>query len=648
MRYRAEIDGLRAVAVVPVILFHAGLTPFAGGFVGVDVFFVISGYLITAIIAADIQAGTFSVAGFYERRIRRLLPALAAMLAVSTALAALLFLPHDFREFSDSLIASVFSVSNIFFWRQAGYFNEQAILKPLLHTWSLSVEEQFYIVLPLVLLAVYKLRRGGWVPVLALLATLSFALSVVGVAKRPDAAFYLAPTRAWELLLGSLLAVGAVPAIRGRLLNEAAALLGLGLIGWSVFTFTETTPFPGANALFPCVGTALLIHASPHTTVGRLLALRPMVFVGAISYSLYLWHWPLLVFASYYRFEGLSAPDTAAVLGATVVAATLSWRFVERPFRSGDSILRGRRAFAHAAVAAVLFTTAGAYGHASGGWASRFSPRVAEVDAFAANRHEDPQRCQDRSPADVAQDRLCTIGAPDAPATWLVWGDSHAWSMNAQFDEALRDLGQKAIVASYNGCVPLFGVRRVAYQGPCLEFSESVRALVARHGIRNAVLVAYWTGYYHDTLQADPAAPQGRAEDTAAVLNRGLARTLDELAAAGVRIHLADPLPGARHSTPRAMAASLAWQRPIDNAFTLDEYMARNRDFFATLEAHGKDVRARLSLWKVICGDGRCAYDRDGAPLYFDDNHPTRDNFGFARDHVKSFLRGDRSFAENR
>src|SRR6056297_20083 len=337
MHYRADIDGLRALAVLPVLAFHAGLAPFSGGFVGVDVFFVISGYLIAGLILPRIRAGRFSLLEFYERRARRLLPALFVVMAVSGALAAALFLPAELREFGQSAVAATLFASNVLFSRETGYFETEAALKPLLHTWSLGVEEQFYLLFPLLLMALAARRAGrvALVPVLAALALASLALAAWAVPRAPAFAFYLLPTRLWELMLGALLAVAPLPALRRRAVREAAAAAGLAAILWAMLRYSEATPFPGPAALLPCLGAALVIHAgaSGPTAVSRALSLGPVVFVGLISYALYLWHWPVLVFAEYAAVRELTTVETGAALALSGVLAALTWRFVERPFR---------------------------------------------------------------------------------------------------------------------------------------------------------------------------------------------------------------------------------------------------------------------------------------------------------------------------
>lgn len=395
MQHRADVDGLRAVAVLLVIALHADVQPFSGGFVGVDVFFVISGYLITRIIVGEIERGRFSIARFYERRARRILPAFFAMAGCVWVASLLLLMPSDLQNFSRSLLAAAFSGSNILFWHDAGYFDAPSALKPLLHTWSLGVEEQFYLLLPAFLLLLTRLggsrsRKG----VLVLLTCLSFLLSVICTSWRPALAFYLLPSRAWELLLGSLLAIGAVPLPgRGRS-AEITAALGLALILLAGVAYSSATRFPGVAALLPTVGAALVLATAETTATGRALSWAPLVTVGKISYSLYLWHWPLLALARYAWGPALSASLTAALVATAFGLAWLSWRFVETPFRRPSWEHSPRRALAAAACMTAAFAALGAFGVGEQGLPGRLNDSARRYAAL-----------QDKTPYDRLYDR---------------------------------------------------------------------------------------------------------------------------------------------------------------------------------------------------------------------------------------------------
>lgn len=324
--HRADVDGLRALAVLSVIFFHAGLSRCQGGFVGVDIFYAISGYLITTLVAKDIEEGRFSFVSFYERRMRRIFPALFGVLIFCALGAIVLFILQDLIAFGKSLVATTLFISNFYFWRSAqplGYFAFNNASQQLLHTWSLSVEEQFYLVFPAALVLLFQWAKGRANACLALLATLSFCLSIWGTQHRPTATFYLFVPRAWELLIGALLATKAMPSLRNRVAREVAALLGLGLITVAVTRLTRATPFPGFSELLPCLGAGPIIYSGEHgaSFTNAALSYRPLAFVGVISYSLYLWHWPLLAFARYFAAGELSGAATAGVLTCSAIMA---------------------------------------------------------------------------------------------------------------------------------------------------------------------------------------------------------------------------------------------------------------------------------------------------------------------------------------
>ena len=344
-RYRPEVDGLRALAVVPVILFHAGFAAFAGGFVGVDVFFVISGYLIASIIVEEMRGGRFSFGQFFERRARRIIPALYAVIVVTIPLGWLFMLPDNFENFGQSVVATVGVSNNILLFKTSGYWDLANEFKPLLHTWSLGVEEQFYLVFPLLLLALVPRGKRATAWVLAVVAVLSLVSVQWFVATKPLAAFHLLPMRAWELLIGAIFAVTrsseAPHQVSRGGIASALSWLGLALILAPVFVYDASTPFPGVTALPPTVGTLLVImFASESNAVGRMLSSRVLVGIGLASYSAYLWHQPLFAFIRLLSPEEPATGVWLAAIAATTLLSFLSWRFVERPFRSRERFSR--------------------------------------------------------------------------------------------------------------------------------------------------------------------------------------------------------------------------------------------------------------------------------------------------------------------
>lgn len=449
MTYRRDIDGLRALAVLAVIIFHGFPALLTGGFVGVDVFFVISGYLITAVLVSEMEAGDFSLAGFYERRARRILPALFLVLGASVIAAWLWLMPDDMESFAGSLSAVSLFASNLFFWRTSGYFEAATDLKPLLHTWSLAVEEQYYLVFPLFLLLLRKYRPAWVVATVVILAAASLWAAQHYVAGRPGAVFYLLPTRGWELGLGALLALRHVK--HEPVGSEALALLGLALIAASVLAYHDGIPFPSLYALVPTVGAVLVIHAANGTAVGRALGSKPLVGVGLISYSAYLWHQPLFAFAKHRNFGDPTAPVLLGLVGLTLVLAYLSWRWVELPFRNRKRFTRAQ-VFSGSVAGSVAFLAVGLAGQATNGFEGRLSAdRRAFLDTFEVSLPEwryvmseglmtkfraqcdfyDLDSYRAGFPTDVPRPAI----APEcyqrngAKHSVLVWGDSHAQNL---------------------------------------------------------------------------------------------------------------------------------------------------------------------------------------------------------------------------
>ena len=382
MKYRAEIDGLRALAVVPVILFHAGFELFSGGFVGVDVFFVISGYLITTILIEDIENQRFSLVNFYERRARRILPALFFVMFVCIPFAWMWMLPSQMKDFSQSLVAVSLFASNVLFWRESGYFDAAAEEKPLLHTWSLAVEEQYYVLFPIFLFLAWRYGKNRVFWMIVVMASISLLLSEWGWRNKATANFYLAPTRAWELFAGSIAAF--IVQNRGVQKNNLLALVGLAAIIFSIFFYDETTPFPSVYALVPVLGVVLLVlYANKETLAAKLLSTKGFVGIGLISYSAYLWHQPLFAFA---RIRSLEHPPLLLMLALSLFSLLLayfSWRYVEKPFREKNVINR-THIFSGSLALMTCFSAVGITGHLYHNqlelmWLARKTPEVRNI-----------------------------------------------------------------------------------------------------------------------------------------------------------------------------------------------------------------------------------------------------------------------------
>lgn len=456
MKYRREIDGLRALAVVPVILFHAGFQAFSGGFVGVDVFFVISGYLITSVIVAEKQAGAFTLLKFYERRARRILPALFVVMAACLPFAWFWFLPIDMKDFSQSLVAVNGFVSNLLFAYKSDYFDTANELKPLLHTWSLAVEEQYYVLFPIFLLLTWRLGKRWTVALLAVLAFISLGTAQWASQAHPTLAFFLLPTRGWEILLGAFIAYYNDRDENKKVASNVAqfaSLFGLSLVVYAVFCFDKQTPFPSLYTLLPTVGASLLIlFATQQTMVGKLLGSKIVVGVGLISYSAYLWHQPLLVFA---RYRSLEQPTNwlLAMLSVAVVALSiLSWRFVEIPFRNRQQF-SCHQIFKYAFFCSFVFVIIGLAGHFNIGFPKRVAPSNLPKNYFELGtmtridlKGIDGNLCV----SDIAS--ICQIKTDPGAKSILLVGDSHSADYSFEFRQYLTNHKVNAWQFSIGGC----------------------------------------------------------------------------------------------------------------------------------------------------------------------------------------------------
>lgn len=621
LEYRPDLDGLRAIAVLPVILFHLGFPYTPGGFVGVDVFFVLSGYLITQQIALELRENRFSLLDFYDRRMRRLLPALFAMLIGSTILALLLLLPRDLDAFGESLVAAVLSISNFYFWTESGYFAPAAESMPLLHTWSLAVEEQFYLLFPPLMILIWRIGSANVWRTLAILALLSFAAGIWAAQSAPEAGFYLLPMRAWELLLGSLLALTPNFTPGSLLQRSAAASLGLLGIATAVLTFNASTAFPGMAAALPSFGAALVIwagrsdvSAAPRPIALRLLALPPLVFVGLISYSLYLWHWPLIVFASQWSMAPLSIGAAVLIVCATFAVATASWKYVEQPLRRGTSLwtTRGLRVRYSGVLVAVL-ALVGISLDVGGGFPWLQPKAVLAVVDDARDRSPLRERCH-FEPSEQGRRTLaqaCVFG-PASGRRIVVFGDSHGAELSYALSEIARErqLHVRQITAS--GCSPLLGLTS-ARRPECASHNNMIVGALAESPPSTILITGFFFSH-----RATAAA--SREE-----FWQALERTVSTLRQFGHDVVLLGSWPPHPNGDlPHALAKEIRRGHPVtDYVFAIDPTRAKIVDESLTAIAERQGA-TYIPLLQAVCGDTlRCHAVANGQSIYFDHGHLT-------------------------
>jgi len=654
LKYRPDIDGLRCVAVLSVLAFHLSPSRLPGGFVGVDVFFVISGYLISAIVFSEISASRFSVLAFYERRVRRIFPALFGMLIGVSVVLSFLLLPSEFITYAKSVIAATTSSSNFFFWQHSGYFDSPTS-NPLLHTWSLAVEEQFYILFPILLVVTRRFFPERLK--LAVLALFFVSLGASELTLRLDevTAFYMPYTRAWELLLGTILSLGYFPRFRTTVLRNVATILGIAMIAYSTLRFTAQTPFPGLYALIPCIGSALIISAgeSGTTLVSRALSLRPIVFVGLISYSLYLWHWPIIVLSDLgltLDLSGLAPHKFASFLSSptgrkavevllSFVLAILSWRFVERPFRSYPRRIERRPLFAlSAAVMVVLILCSGSVIYARG-FQRRFPARAVQVASFLSSSGAPPVRdsatadptviastkeistpvprpsiaeapsagtsilgqlgncaITPRNQATVFDDTLCLKTTPGKPI-YLLLGDSTAERLSSGLRTSLPEAN--LLLAAVWSCKPSIRPEGTSLCKRLLEFV--FQRYLPSHPIQGLLVESRWYAQNLDAIDE--------------VVNWSKAH--------GIKVLVFGPVAEYDAPLPRLLAYSIAWNRPNLVQEHRVAYSAALDDKMRDLAKNRWHV-CYASLYRATCEGGRCleyADESAGIPLMSDEVH---------------------------
>lgn len=652
-KYRPEIDGLRAIAVLGVLLFHANLGV-PGGYVGVDVFFVISGYLITGIILRAQEKNSFSLLEFWERRIRRIFPALTAMLLATLAVGCYILLPDDLEEFGQSAIAQTLFVANIFFWRDTGYFAGPAELKPLLHTWSLAVEEQFYFFLPVLLIVLKNQSRQRVFNILLLGTIVSFVISAYGAFNHSGATFFLLPTRAWELSFGCLLAAAPWKAKSRPKRDRLMAVSGLlGILG-SMFLFDSKTPFPGLAALPSVAGTTAVIYATNSTrncAVGRLLSIKPLVFVGLISYSLYLWHWPVIVYLKY-ATEEITTANLSLALIVIALLAVLSWRFIERPFRERTFLGSTKAVLLSSCGVSFVLISLASFLIYSEGLKNRFPE-------YASALLEDTRWIGSEYglPTDdlVRRDVLPVLGLTERDASgqldFVLWGDSHGLVMSYIFDDVANELGLRGVAIARHGRSPLPNVWKVADTTTWeiekeLKVGESILSFLAKERPRNLFLVSRWSskceGMTSVEIAANPNADSSASmvvdaevvevtpESSSKAITRQLANLVRKCEKLGIAVWIVKQVPESAEPQPAKdlLRWQIGWSSTLrDEQVSVSYHNLRQRWprlIFNSLVSEELKVRFLDPAPYFFDHKGRHQTYFGGRSLYRDDDHLTR------------------------
>ena len=629
--YREDIDWLRAIAVLAVVAFHFEAPAVFGGFVGVDIFFVISGYLITGIIQSELEGGGFSFARFYERRVRRLLPALYAMVALTAIPSFHYLLTSERAEFFRSIAAVVTFTSNFFFWFQTGYFDHAAVEKPLLHTWSLAVEEQFYLALPLMLWGLARLARGRRIALPVMIGALglaSFALSIwLMDSDRSANAFFMSPPRAWEFLIGALVATPGFPVLRHAPARQTARGIALLLIAIPIFSLRQGPGFPGFNALAPCLGAAMFIWSGigvPSLKRSGYSPLNIAKFFGRISYSLYLWHWPLFTFTRFSK-SGLvlDATDKLALFALTVMISYLSWRFVEQPFRLKSLAPTRRAAFQAAGFASLLLLAGSAFGIALSRTPSDADRAALQLESYNAYNYQPLYRSGDCfTPArGVFGDSCLALAA--GKTNWLLWGDSLAAHYFHGLRKATDPQAVNILQATQAACMPTLNA---AAQGnaSCRGFAAQMDGFFRDRKPDLVIMSADWLEY------ARPPRFDGMIAD--------LGQTISKLNGLGIAVVLLGPAVQFRARLPSMlMRAHLRAVEARPEDFVLPDIFALDDRMKAALPPHPKFTY--ISVLDAVCPARQCPLTVDGGiPLSWDHAHLTAEGSSYVMERVAPML----------
>jgi peptidoglycan/LPS O-acetylase OafA/YrhL len=631
--YRPDVDGLRAVAVLAVMLCHAGYSAFAGGFTGVDVFFTISGFVVTTSILGDLASGTFSFKGFYARRTKRLAPALYVMLAATFVFSLLFCFPDDTFHLAKNILSVATMTSNIFLSKQTGYFDAAAADQPLLHTWSLSVEEQFYVVLPVLLYWLHQKARRWLVPAFAVLAVLSFACALVEAHRGTSGAYYFAQNRAFEFLVGTLLALyefHRTQADRSRGFDVLFAA-GLGMVLLGIFGFSTTSQFPGIGAIVPCGGSLLMIFAGRRSAgLMRILSNRPVVFVGRISYPMYLWHWPL-----YYAFRQLGLATTGGYAVAMLIATALSvltYLYVEGAARHSRMPTR-TALLCFLAIPLAASGALAATGKMTDGFLFAYPAKIRNDVRWSGDSLFDmPRGKKCWSQFAVTDEKACALGDPQSNDKAILWGDSHAYHLVYFFDALGKAKHLSIHDVGFTLCPPIGNEPAkpgdMAYLDDhlhCVAHDKAVMNYVmSRPDIRTVFMASAWQNYQN--LSTDPdAGPNGHGFHPGELEN-DLSDTIGKLTAAGKQVVLVNDVPMIPMDLINCDFKNDLLFPMHRRACQFDASIAR--DQHAPVGAMLRRLKAKypqveiMHTYDVPCTATVCTLNFDGLPIYrYDDYH---------------------------
>jgi peptidoglycan/LPS O-acetylase OafA/YrhL len=612
--------------VILVLLFHAKIPWFAGGYVGVDVFFVISGYLITSLILQDHAAGRFTLLGFYERRIRRIFPALSLVVLSTLAVGAFVMLPPDLARLGSSSVATTLFISNFYFLRQGrDYLRGDPDLQPLVHTWSLAIEEQFYVLFPLFVLGAIRILKRPGVAFIGV-ALGSFAISVYLTQATPQAAFYSSASRAWELLLGALIAVAGLEEKLPRHVTPVLQSAGLAMIFGAALSIDRHTPFPGLAALVPCVGAALILAwCHQETRLIRTLGHPALVWIGLISYPLYLWHWPLLVLAKLTLSRDLAAYEVVAVYLCAGFLAAFTWRHIEKPVRRRQGSISAKRLLALTAGAGCLAIAIGGALRATAGIWAATPANVVQVLEAAKDYAPLLGTCHNWDRKNPQALSHCVIGAREQSAfDFALLGDSHAGAIAIAVGGAANSVSKKGLQLTADDCPPLLRtqVRIQRVLTDCEARNEAALALLQQHGIRRVILASAWVQYLGDYKTVRPSNALNETDDNVASFRRALKDTIGHLRALGIDVTIVGPVPEIGWNVPAVLAAAEWHQTPPPEGPSLGDFVAGQGAIIPILKELEDGGVHVMHPHEVLC-QSICIVRFKGQILYRDSEHLT-------------------------